>query len=127
MDTDDLIAELTALETEGWQALSSDGSAAHEFYDRVLDDDPIMLLPGGLVLDQRSHVLASMSGAPWKSFELEDLDARIVNDDVGIVTYRAIAERRGRGEYVALMASVYVRRADGWKLVLHQQTPDDED
>jgi hypothetical protein len=124
MDTAD---DLTSLETEGWEALSSDSAAAKAFYDRILDDEPIMLLPGGLVLDTRAHVLASMSGAPWSSFELEDLEARIVHDDVGIVTYRAIAERRGRGEYVALMSSVYVRRPDGWKLVLHQQTPDDED
>lgn len=124
MDTAD---ELAALEHEGWQALSSDGAAAKTFYGRILDDDPIMLLPGGLVLEGHEQVLASMSGAPWSSFELEDLDVRVLDDDFGIVTYRAVAERRGRGEYVALMSSVYVRRPEGWRLVLHQQTPDDED
>jgi hypothetical protein len=122
MDAD----ELTALETEGWEALSSDGETARAFYDRILDVDPVMVLPGGLVLENRHEVLASMSGAPWTSFDLEDLEARIVSDDLAIVTYRAIAERK-HGEYVALMSSVYVRRADGWRLVLHQQTPDDED
>ena len=119
--------ELTELETRGWEALSTDGESAHAFYDGVLDADPVMVLPGGLVLDTRDEVLASMSGAPWSSFELEDLTARIVSDDLAVVTYRAIAERKRRGEYVALMSSVYVRRAGGWRLVLHQQTPDDED
>ena len=40
----------------------------------------------------------------------------------GVVTYAVVAERDGR-EYSALVSSVYVRRPDGWRLVLHQQTP----
>jgi hypothetical protein len=43
--------------------------------------------------------------------------------DTAVVTYRALAHRTGSGPYSALISSVYVRRRDGWKLALHQQTP----
>ncbi len=65
--------ELTALEREGWDALSTDGETARAFYDRVLGHVP--------------------------------------------------TRRRDGQRYSALMSSFYVRRADGWKLAFHQQTP----
>jgi hypothetical protein len=39
--------ELTALERQGWDALSTDGETARAFYDRVVDERAVMLLPGG--------------------------------------------------------------------------------
>lgn len=119
--------DLEDLELDGWEAMSDDAAAAHEFYGELLDDDPVMVLPGGLVLDTRHDVLASLSGAPWSSFEVEDLSVRGLTDDAAAVTYRVIAERRGGGEYVALISSVYVLRGDGWRLALQQRTPDDDD
>jgi hypothetical protein len=59
--------ELTTLEEQGWRALASDAAAAVTFYDRLLDDTAIMLLPGGVVLDERDAILQSMSGQPWAS------------------------------------------------------------
>jgi hypothetical protein len=119
--------DLEDLELDGWEAMSADADEAHIFYDEVLDTDPVMVLPGGLVLDNRRDVLASLSGAPWSSFETEDLKVHVLTDDAAAVTYRVVAERGGRGEYVALVSSVYVRRAAGWRLALQQRTPDDED
>jgi hypothetical protein len=43
--------------------------------------------------------------------------------DTAVVTYSVVAQREGTPEYSALMSSVYVRRATGWKLAFHQQTP----
>jgi len=45
--------------------------------------------------------------------------------DAAVVAYSAVARRAGAGAepYSALISSVYVRRHDGWKLTLHQQTP----
>ncbi len=67
--------ELIALERDGWEALSSSGEAARAFYERVLDRTVVMLLPGGMVLDDRATIVNSMGGQPWSSFELKDVPA----------------------------------------------------
>jgi hypothetical protein len=114
--------ELIALEQQGWEALSTSGEAARAFYDQVLDERVVMLLPGGMVLDDRATIVESMSGQPWSRYALEDLRTLRPTPDSGVVAYGVVATRDGQ-EYSALMSSVYVRREDGWKLVFHQQTP----
>ena len=114
--------ELIALEREGWEALAAGGEVARAFYDRVLDDEVLMLFPGGMVLDDRAAIVESMAGPPWTRYELEDLRGLQLTFDTGVVAYGAIAERDG-SEYSALISSTYVRRDDGWKLAFHQQTP----
>jgi hypothetical protein len=118
--TDDDVA---ALERQGWAALRAGGAAAVEFYDRVLDDPAVMLLPGGMVLTGRDTVLGTMGGPPWRSADLEDLQVVRPTPDTALVHYGVRAQRDGTPEYSALMSSVYVRRAGGWKLAFHQQTP----
>ncbi|MBG0832658.1 nuclear transport factor 2 family protein [Planomonospora sp. ID67723] len=115
--------ELIDLEKQGWQALSSTPEAATGFYERVLDRSVVMLLPGGMVLDDRAAIVASMSGRPWSSYELQDLRVSCPTHDTGLVTYGVLARRDGDAPYSALMSSLYVRRQDGWKLTFHQQTP----
>lgn len=114
--------ELAALERQGWDALSTSGEAARAFYDRVLDEQVVMLLPGGMVLDDRATIVESMSGQPWSRYALEDVRCSRLTPDIGVVTYGVVAERDGQ-EYSALMSSLYVQREDGWKLAFHQQTP----
>jgi hypothetical protein len=114
--------ELIALENDGWQALSAGPEAATAFYDRVLDHEVTMLLPGGLRLTDRAQILESMSGLPWASYELEDPRVVQLTPDSAIVVYVAVAQREGAAHYSALISSAYVRRDDGWKLALHQQT-----
>lgn len=117
--TDDLIA----LERDGWQALSgAGGESAAQFYGRILDADVVMLLPGGLRLTDRDEILRLMSRAPWDGFELGDPRTLELGPDSAVVLYGVVAERGG-SPYSALISSTYVRRDDGWKLVLHQQTP----
>lgn len=114
--------ELIALEQHGWQALSGEGEeTAAQFYGRVLDDDVVMLLPGSLRLTDRDEILGSMSGAPWDAFALEDPQALALGPDSAVVIYGVVAERGG-SPYSALVSSTYVRRDDGWKLAVHQQT-----
>lgn len=113
---------LLALEHEGWVALSTSGEAAHRFYDEVLADDVLMLLPGGLLLDQRSAALDAMGGDPWSSFDLQGARVLHVTDDVAVVAYRCVAERDGR-RYSALCSSTYVVADGAWRLTVHQQTP----
>ena len=111
--------ELIALETEGWQALSTDGAAATEFYSRLLDKSVVMLLPGGMRLADRDVILESMSGAPWTSFDLEEPQVIDLGAEGAIVV---VAVREGAA-YSALVSSAYVRHDEGWRLGFHQQTP----
>jgi hypothetical protein len=113
---------LIELEHQGWTALSSSGADARRFYERVLDEQIMMLLPGGLVLDDRAAAIDSMSGQPWSAYELEDMRVLQPTRDTAVVTYGVVAERDEQ-QYSAVMSSVYVRRQDGWKITFHQQTP----
>jgi hypothetical protein len=117
--TDD---EVLQLERAGWLALSTSGDAARAFYREHLADDVLMLLPGGTVIDDRAKALDSMSGQPWDGFELADERAIRLSDDSTTVIYRATA-RRDDTTYEALMSSTWVRTDEGWRLVVHQQTP----
>jgi hypothetical protein len=114
--------ELLALEREAWDALSTDGDTATAFYDRVLADDVLMLLPGDMVIDDRATVVSSMSGAAWQSYELTDERVVPLGEDSAVVGYRGTATRDDT-PYTALFNSTYVREDGDWKLVLHQQTP----
>lgn len=65
----------------------------------------------------------SVSAQPWSSYHLHDLRVFQLTPGTGMVVYEATAEREGDPPYSALMSSLYVRRPDGWKLAVHQQTP----
>lgn len=116
-------SELIALETQGWQALSASRAAAAQFFRRALDDDPVFVLPGGTVLDDRDSIVQSVSGQPWSTYELSDLKVLQPAPGTAIVVYAATATRDGNPPYSALMTSTYIRRPAGWKLAMHQQTP----
>jgi hypothetical protein len=110
------------LEERGWTALATEG-AGPEFYREVLDDTVVMLLPGGLILDDRAAIIEAMSGPPWSTYRLERLTAHRPTPDTGLVTYEVTARRGDGPEYRALVGSLYVRRDGGWRLAFHQQTP----
>lgn len=114
--------EIIELERRGWEALSTSGEAAARFYDEVLADEVLMLFPGGMIMDDRSKVVASMTGPPWSSFEISEERTFPVSDDVAIVAYRATTVRDGE-TYEALFNSTYVHQNGSWKLAFHQQTP----
>jgi hypothetical protein len=116
-------SELIDLEQQGWQALSTTAENAIEFYSRVLDHTAVMLLPGGMILNERAAIMNSMAGQPWSSFELQDMQVLQLTQDTAIVAYGVTAQRENAPSYSALISSVYARRQDGWKLAFHQQTP----
>lgn len=115
------IEELTELERACWDALATEGRAP-AFYDAHLADEPLMLLPGGMVLDDRQSMIDSMSGPPWERHQLHDLRVLELGEDAGVVAYRARASRRGTDDD-ALFSSTWKRSDGDWKLTVHQQTP----
>jgi hypothetical protein len=116
------VHEIVELERAGWQALSTSREAADAFYNRVLAERVVFLLPGGTRLDDRAAVLASLQGPPWTAHELSEERVLDLGADAAALTYRARAARDG-GEYEALVNSTYVHTTGTWKLALHQQTP----
>jgi hypothetical protein len=86
--------ELAGLEERGWQAPSSTGAAAAGFYERLLDENVVMLLPGGMRLDDRATIVKSVSAQPWSSYQLRDLHVFQPTPDTGIVVYDATAQRK---------------------------------
>ena len=113
--------EILALEREGWEALASPGGA-RPFYDRVLAEQVLMLLPGDTVLTERAATVEAMDGPPWSTFDLGEPRVIPLGPDAAVVAYRVSATRDDQA-YTALCASTYRREADGWKLAVHQQTP----
>jgi hypothetical protein len=114
--------ELIDLEHEGWRALSTDGATAAAFYDRLLADRVLVVLPGGRVIDDRDEMVDAMRGPPWDRYELSRPKVLPIASDVATVAYEARAQR-GRDTYAAWFTSIYVRENGVWKLAVHQQTP----
>jgi hypothetical protein len=114
--------ELWELERAGWDALCGGDPAA--FYGALLSDDAKMILPG-MVLDREAVLRSWQDVPPWREYELSDRSALPLGPDSMALIYRAAASRPGQADpYRAAMTSVYVHRDDGWRLALHQQTPE---
>ena len=111
--------ELLALEEGFWRAAGSrDAYAAH------LADDAVHVFPGwGATTDNERVLQAVEAVEPWETFSIDDPRLVDLGEGAAALVYTAHARRAGRDEYVAAMTSVYRRAANGWKLVIHQQTP----
>ena len=104
--------EVIRLEEEGWQALSSSPAAATEFYDGVLDERVVMLLPGNTLLKDRAQILQSMAGQPWQAYELKQLALHEPADDIAVVVYSATAHPSRLAE-VLRVGQQHVRATTG--------------
>lgn len=90
-------------------------------YAEVLHDDAVVVVPGA-VLDKAGCVAAMDASPGWDDADLGD--AHLVRGgDTATIVYR-FTGRRGEDTYVATLTSTYVRADDGWRLLLHQHTPD---
>lgn len=115
---------LIDLETRSWEALAVGGEECTAYYDEILDVEPVILMPGGLVLRDRDTIVKSMGGPPWTNYRLEEMRVIELSPDAAVITYGAVARRNGQARpYSAFISSTYARRDDGWKLAVHQQTP----
>jgi len=111
--------ELVTLEERGWAALSR--GEGRKFYEELLVEDAILIVPGALL--DKQQTLASWDGvAPWQWYELAH--HRVVDlDGSAVVIYDVTARRGQEPPYRATISSTYVRRPEGWRLAVHQQTP----
>jgi hypothetical protein len=118
-----VLKELLEIETQGWRALSSEMEVAREFYACTLSEDAVMLFPGGMVLEGKEQILASLGAQPWKTFQIKDARVVRVSEGAAILFYRVTAQREKGIEYSALISSAYQKTDGGWLLWFHQHTP----
>ena len=111
---------LFEMEEQGWQALSSPDPVS--FCEEWLADDAMLIVPG-MVIDRTTFLKALSTEQPWADHHIEEPKAIELTDESAALLYRVTARRDGQPEFVALITSVYVKRADRWQLVIHQQTP----
>lgn len=113
--------ELLALERRGWNALIS--GEAVEYYDRMLAEDMVLVLPG-MVLDRAETLETWVTSVSWQRVDIEGAQVRSLGAGVGLLTYLATASRTPDvPSYRAQCTSVYRRVAGRWRLAFQQQTP----
>ena len=113
--------DLLELEHAGWRSLCE--GTGGRFYGELMTDQARMVLANGSVMSRR-QVVEALAGAPtWDAYQIDDPAAVPIDDQTTALVYTGTG-RRGDGEpFVGVMTSVYVRRDDGWRLALYQQTP----
>jgi uncharacterized protein (TIGR02246 family) len=123
MGTETVEKELIALENQYWQAIKDkDVEAAI----RLTDDPCIVTGAQGVGSIDRQTYTTMMETASWNlnEFELNDLQVRLLSDDVAIVAYRVKEELTVEGKPLTLEAadaSTWIRRDGRWVCALHTE------
>ena len=116
--------EIVQLENEFWQALKDqDVDAAL----RLTDDQCILTGPQGVASIDREALKEMMTNAQYSldDYDISDVQARMLSDDVAIVAYKVKEELTVEGKPVTLEAadaSTWVRRNGRWVCALHTES-----
>lgn len=118
----------------------------HDFYDAFLERDwerlPTMMVGDYQQLDESrgawfrgnpaewmAHERAAIESAESYTHRIEEVDARMISDTVGVATYVWYGDMRWDGQdFHRRCPSTFVarREADGWKAVLLHSVPVEE-
>lgn len=94
-----------------------------DFYDKTMLPHARMVFPLPVGILHGGAIVAGLRQGPrWQSVDMQERSETASGDTV-VLAYRATGTRQGAGPYAALCSSTYVKLADGWKLLFHQQTP----
>jgi hypothetical protein len=116
----DLTRTLLGLEHDAWQSLVDGRGRAH--FAQVLDGDGLVVgLGSGPATGE--DALDRLGGRAWSWFRLRGPRSVALGSDAASISYRVVARRDFDVEYQALVASIYRRHGDSWRLVVHQHTP----
>jgi ketosteroid isomerase-like protein len=115
--------ELVDLEKRYWNAMKTkDVDAAV-----AMTDEPCIISGAqGVGRISRDEFRKLMVNATWTlhDFEMENMQARMVSDDVAIIAYKVKEKLTVEGKPLTLEASdssTWVRREGGWKCALHTE------
>jgi ketosteroid isomerase-like protein len=109
---------LLDLEEAFWRAA---GDRAR--YEERLAADAVHVFPGWGVTEREAALDAVAQAEPWEKFTIDQGRVVLLGEGAAALVYRVTAQRTGAAPYEAAITSVYRRTADGWELVVHQQTP----
>jgi hypothetical protein len=90
-------------------------------YERTLHDDALVVVPGAVLT--RDECVRAMDASPgWDTVDLGE--PRLVQSMSTVTLVYPFVGTRGSDTYRATLSSTYTRDAKGrWRLLLHQQTP----
>lgn len=122
-------ADLIDLEKKFWQSMvDQDTDTA-----LALLHEPALMVSGhgAMQFDHAGYRKMAEQGAmTLKRFELRDVDVVFPNDATAVLTYRVRQDVAPRGASTGSTqemadSSTWVRGADGWRCVIHTETPID--
>lgn len=111
-------------ETDLWESERRFWLEGASHFRAVMAPDCLMVFPAPTGILTGAAIIDALQDAPrWQSVEMSEQAAARADAAVALA-YRALA-RRGPDEsaYLAYCSSTYVKTAEGWRLVQHQQTP----
>jgi hypothetical protein len=98
------------------------GAGPGDAYRRHLTEDALVVVPGAVLTREQCAAAIDASGG-WDESEITDARTIEITPESAVLSYRW-RSRRGEMTYAAVMSTVYVRRDGAWRVVLHQQTPE---
>ena len=119
---------LIDLETRFWQSMiDQDTDVA---LSMLAEPSMMVSSHGAMKFDHAAYRKMAEEGAmKLSSFELSDMQVVSPNDNTAIVTYRVkqkvgSRDKSGKGTTQEMAdSSTWVRASDGWKCVMHTETP----
>jgi hypothetical protein len=111
------IDELLALERTFW-------TGDRRFFEENTDSECLVAFSAGMagVMDNKDLAATVQGGNRWTMLDLDLKGTLQPSQDVFLLTYEAKATRGDGSAYHALVSTGYVRRANGWRMMFHQQT-----
>jgi hypothetical protein len=107
-----------------WELEKSFWLGGPDFYETSMARDAHMIFPAPVGILSGEDIMDGLRQGPrWKSVDF-DGQTSIQVGEVVVLAYKATGERDGDDSYVAFCGSTYVRQADEWRLLSHQQTPE---
>jgi hypothetical protein len=108
--------DLLAIEDNFW-------TGGPEAYQRYADEKCLVAFSEMAGVMSKNDIARSAEKGRWQGVSLKRKGLAQLSDTSAVITYECNATRKDGQPYHALVSSGYVKRADGWKLAFHQQTP----
>ena len=124
MSTVAIEQEIVELERKYWEALRNKDLATAR---RLTDDPSIVTGPQGIASLNPAQFAQMFKSDQWtlNDFQLEDIEARAITDDVAVIGYKVTEQMTVEGKPVTLKAadaSTWVRRDGRWVCALHTES-----
>ncbi len=108
--------DLFAIEDSFW-------TGGPEAYQRHADRQCLVAFSEMAGVMSNEDIAKSAEKGRWHDVSVQRKGLARLSDSSAVITYECSAKRKNGQSYHALVSSGYAKRADGWKLAFHHQTP----